>query len=175
MNFINFQCQNAEVNKSDSEIVNNVPVAEAPNNNMHVVDEDHQRNETTPTAPMINTQNIINHKEGYHSVERISHLSQETQEINSKVETEKKMELNDFPKVQKEHLLEMASAVENVLTNDSESVETNLDCDLVCRNQFLSSYLEEQKKIATKLHIELSFAVSMHESIIIKCDFIVRL
>nr|XP_034177776.1 golgin subfamily A member 2-like isoform X1 [Osmia lignaria] len=160
INLLSLQCQNAEVNKSDSEIVNIMSIAEAPNNNAHVVNEDHQRNETTPTAPMTNTQNIINHKEVHHSVERTSNLLQETQEINSKVEAEKKMELNDFPKVQKEHLLEMASAVENVLTNDSELVETNLDCDLVCRNQFLSSYLEEQKKIATKLHIELSFARS---------------
>ena len=160
INLLSLQCQNAEVNKSDSEIVNIMSIAEAPNNNMHVVNEDHQRNDTTPTAPMTNIQNIMNHKEVHHSVERTSNLLQETQEINSKVETEKKMELNDFPKVQKEHLLEMASAVENVLTNDSESVETNLDCDLVCRNQFLSSYLEEQKKIATKLHIELSFARS---------------
>ena len=160
INLLSLQCQNAEVNKSDSEIVNIMSIAEAPNNNTHVVNEDHQRNETTPTASMTNIQNIMNHKEVHHSVERTSNLLQETQEINSKVETEKKMELNDFPKVQKEHLLEMASAVENVLTNDSESVETNLDCDLVCRNQFLSSYLEEQKKIATKLHIELSFARS---------------
>ncbi|XP_034177777.2 golgin subfamily A member 2 isoform X2 [Osmia lignaria lignaria] len=160
INLLSLQCQNAEVNKSDSEIVNIMSIAEAPNNNAHVVNEDHQRNETTPTAPMTNTQNIMNHKEVHHSVERTSNLLQETQEINSKVEAEKKMELNDFPKVQKEHLLEMASAVENVLTNDSELVETNLDCDLVCRNQFLSSYLEEQKKIATKLHIELSFARS---------------
>ncbi|XP_012145130.2 golgin subfamily A member 2 [Megachile rotundata] len=152
------QCQNAEVNKSDLEIVNNIPTAENPKSNTQVIDQDFQGNELTPPASTTtNAENAINHKELLNSVEN---TTQETQEINLKPEIEKKIDLNDFPKVQKEHLLEMASAVENILTNDSESTATTLDCDLVCRNQFLSSYLEEQKKIATELHIELSNARS---------------
>nr|XP_012145130.1 PREDICTED: golgin subfamily A member 2 [Megachile rotundata] len=151
------QCQNAEINKSDLEIVNNIPTAENPKSNAQVIDQDFQGNELTPPASTTNAENAINHKELLNSVEN---TTQETQEINLKPEIEKKIDLNDFPKVQKEHLLEMASAVENILTNDSESTATTLDCDLVCRNQFLSSYLEEQKKIATELHIELSNARS---------------
>lgn len=151
------QCQNAEVNKSDLEIVNNIPTAESPKSNAQVIDQAFHGNELISTASTTNVENAINHKELLNSVEN---TTQETQEISLKPEIEKKIELNDFPKVQKEHLLEMASAVENVLTNDSESTATTLDCDLVCRNQFLSSYLEEQKRIATELHIELSNARS---------------
>lgn len=157
VNLPSSQCQNAEVNKSDLEIVNNIPTAEDSKNKTQVVNQNFQGNELISTASMTNAENTINPEESHNFVEN---TSQETEEINLKTETEKKIELNDFPKVQKEHLLEMASAVENILTNDSESTATTLDCDLVCRNQFLSSYSEEQKKIATELHIELSNARS---------------
>lgn len=90
------------------------------------------------------------------------------QEINLTTDIEKKVELNDFPKVQKEHLLEMASAVADVLTSDSEHIDTTLDCDLMYRNQFLSSCLEEQKKIVNELHLELSNSVSIYIAYVFK-------
>ncbi|KYQ60610.1 Golgin subfamily A member 2 [Trachymyrmex zeteki] len=60
--------------------------------------------------------------------------------------------------VQKEYLLEMASEVAHVLTDDTDHSEppSSLDFDLKCRNQFLSSCLEEQKQLVNDLHIQVS-------------------
>ncbi|KAG5336494.1 GOGA2 protein, partial [Acromyrmex charruanus] len=60
--------------------------------------------------------------------------------------------------VQKEYLLEMASEVAHVLTDDIDHSEppSSLDFDLKCRNQFLSSCLEEQKQLVNDLHIQVS-------------------
>ena len=151
------QCQNTDSNKSDSEAVNSTPTLEpTTENNTHVSDQNFQTNVTIPADLAVDARSAINHEGLQNSMEETAKSVQEHKEINSRPEIEKTMELSDFPKVQKEHLLEMASAVANVLTNDSEHVENNLDCDLMCRNQFLSSYLEEQKKIVNELHIELS-------------------
>ena len=150
------QCQNTDSNKSDSEAVNSTPTLEpTTENNTHVSDQNFQTNVTIPADLAVDARSAINHEGLQNSMEETAKSVQEHKEINSRPEIEKTMELSDFPKVQKEHLLEMASAVANVLTNDSEHVENNLDCDLMCRNQFLSSYLEEQKKIVNELHIEL--------------------
>ncbi|CAL1676309.1 unnamed protein product [Lasius platythorax] len=59
--------------------------------------------------------------------------------------------------VQKEHLLEMASEVANVLTDDTDHSDPSLfDIDLKCRNQFLTTCLEEQKQLVNDLHIQVS-------------------
>lgn len=59
--------------------------------------------------------------------------------------------------VQKEHLLEMASEVANILTGDTDHSEPiPFDDDLKCRNQFLSTCLEEQKQLVNDLHIQVS-------------------
>ncbi|XP_076665638.1 golgin subfamily A member 2 [Andrena cerasifolii] len=151
------QCENTDSNKSDSEAVNSTPTLEPTSeNNTHVSDQNFQTNVTIPADLMLDARSAINHERPQNSMEETAKSVQEHKEIDSRPEIEKTVELSDFPKVQKEHLLEMASAVANVLTNDSEHVENNLDCDLMCRNQFLSSYLEEQKKIVNELHIELS-------------------
>ncbi|XP_076638697.1 golgin subfamily A member 2 [Colletes latitarsis] len=150
------QCQNTEINKLELEAINNISTLETFENNTHVINQDFQKNETMPNSLKVNTETIVNHKESQNSVEETIKPNQEMQEINVRSEIEKKVELNNFPKVQKEHLLEMASAVADVLTNDSEHVETTLDCDLTCHNQFLSSCLEEQKKVVNELHMELS-------------------
>ena len=65
--------------------------------------------------------------------------------------------------VQKEYLLEMASEVAHVLTDDIDHSEpsSSLDFDLKCRNQFLSSCLEEQKQLVNDLHIQVSRYVSI--------------
>lgn len=66
--------------------------------------------------------------------------------------------------VQKEHLLEMASEVANVLTddiNDSESTLSNLDAKY--HYQFVNTYLEEQKQLVNDLHIRVSRYVSIAE------------
>ncbi|CAK9807895.1 Golgin subfamily A member 2 [Anthophora plagiata] len=125
------QCQNAETKELNLKVTNNASTVKTSENSMH-----------------INTSNNTNK------------FTQDIQEMTMTPELKKTMDLNDFPKVQKEHLLEMASAVADVLTNEPEHTETSLDSDLMCRNQFLSSYLEEQRKMINDLHIELSNAHS---------------
>ncbi|XP_017883110.1 golgin subfamily A member 2-like [Ceratina calcarata] len=155
------QCQDAKTSKSNLEIMNNIVTIEnstnASQNNVHTTHQDFQQSETVSMAPVSIIENT-NHEESQNSIED---TVQDVQRINSSLETEKKqVDLADFPKVQKDHLLDMASAVADVLTNESDNVETSLDSDLVCRNQFLTSYLEEQKKTINELHIELSSARS---------------
>lgn len=68
------------------------------------------------------------------------------------------------PTVQKEYLLEMASEVAHVLTEDTDHSElpSSFNLDLKCqKNQFLSSCLEEQKQLVNDLHIQVSRYVSM--------------
>lgn len=109
---------------------------------------------------MVTSENTRNHdKEHYSTEETIN--TESVQEINIS-ETASKVDFYDLPKVQKEHLLEMASAVADVLKNESEHIETSLDTDLMYHNQFLSPYMEEQKKVVNELHIELSNAVSVY-------------
>lgn len=63
---------------------------------------------------------------------------------------------NGSPMIQTEHLLEMASEVSNVLTDDTDHSDPSLfDSDLKCRNQFLTTCLEEQKQLVNNLHIEV--------------------
>lgn len=69
---------------------------------------------------------------------------------------------NGPPTVQMEHLLEMASEVANVLTDDTDHSDPSLfSSDLKCRNQFLTTCLEEQKHLVNDLHIEVSRYVSI--------------
>lgn len=65
--------------------------------------------------------------------------------------------------VQKEYLLEMASEVAHVLTDDTDHNESpsSFNLDLNCRNQFLSSCLEEQKHLVSDLHVQVSRYVSI--------------
>lgn len=65
--------------------------------------------------------------------------------------------------VQKEYLLEMASEVAHVLTEDADHSEqsSSFNLDLKCRNQFLSSCLEEQKQLVNDLHVQVSRYVSI--------------
>ncbi|XP_039308505.1 golgin subfamily A member 2 isoform X2 [Solenopsis invicta] len=60
--------------------------------------------------------------------------------------------------VQKEYLLEMASEVAHALTDNTDQNEppSLFDLDLKCRNQFLSSCLEEQKQLVSDLHVQVS-------------------
>lgn len=58
--------------------------------------------------------------------------------------------------VQKEHLLEMASEVANVLTDTDHSDPSLFDIDLKCRNQFLTTCLEEQKQLVNDLHVQVN-------------------
>ncbi|XP_033324127.2 golgin subfamily A member 2 [Megalopta genalis] len=149
------QGQHTETNTPDSKI-STISTLETSANGKSVPDQNCQRHETPSVDTIINTENTINVDNLHNVVEEIAKPVQDIAQAKLNSEVENKVELSDFPKVQKEHLLEMVSAVTDVLTNDSEHSETNLDCDLVCRNQFLSSYLEEQKKNINDLHIELS-------------------
>ncbi|XP_076657436.1 golgin subfamily A member 2 isoform X2 [Halictus rubicundus] len=149
------QSQNVETNISDSKL-NTISTLETCANGKSVPDQNFQRNDTPSVDTIVNTENTMNHEGSPRVAEETAKPMQEASQAKLNSGVENKVELSDFPKVQKEHLLEMASAVADVLTNDSEHSETTLDCDLVCRNQFLSSCLEEQKKIDNELYIELS-------------------
>lgn len=127
--------------------------------NRHTIQE-FQKNDVLMNS-MVTSENIINYNELNCSIEDTNSMK-DIERNNVISELEEKLNLNEFPKVQKEHLLEMASAVENVLTNESEHIETSLDFDLMNHNQFLNSYLEEQKKIVNELHIKLNNAVSIY-------------
>ncbi|OAD58137.1 Golgin subfamily A member 2 [Eufriesea mexicana] len=153
------QCQNAETNKLNVDGISDTLTIGTSENNTHIVHE-FQKNEIPLINTLITSENTTKHDELHYSLEEVTNSIQNTQEINSVSKVDKEMDLNDLPKVQKEHLLEMASAVADALTNESEHIETSLDCNLMCHNQFLSSYLEEQKKIVNELHIELSNAHS---------------
>ncbi|CAK9814144.1 Golgin subfamily A member 2 [Anthophora quadrimaculata] len=154
------QCQNAETKELNLEVTNNASTIKTSENSMHVVEQDLQVNEALPTDSVTISENVTNHEKLQNTSNNINKFTQDIQETTITSELKKKMDLNDFPKVQKEHLLEMASAVADVLTNEPEHTETSLDSDLMCRNQFLSSYLEEQRKMINDLHIELSNAHS---------------
>ena len=153
------QYQNVKTDTSHLEVTTNASAAEIPENDTFAVQE-FQKNEVSSVNLVTTSENTINHDKVDYSAEEITN-TETVQEMNIP-EMEKKIDLNDFPKVQKEHLLKMASAVADVLTNESEYAESSLDSDLICHNQFLSSYLEEQKKIVNELHIELSNAVSIY-------------
>ncbi|XP_046467621.1 golgin subfamily A member 2 isoform X2 [Neodiprion pinetum] len=60
--------------------------------------------------------------------------------------------------LQKEYLLQMTSAVTNILSSDMESkdVPQELTSDLEQRNQFLAFCLQEQKELVNRLHLEVS-------------------
>ncbi|XP_076299487.1 golgin subfamily A member 2 isoform X2 [Lasioglossum baleicum] len=149
------QSQNVETNISDSKL-GTISTLETCANGKSVSDENFQRNETPSIDTIVHTENTMNHEGSHSKGKETAKPMQGTPQVNLNSGVENQVELSDFPKVQKEHLLEMASAVAEVLTNDSEHSETTLDCDLMCRNQFLSSCLEEQKKIDNELYIELS-------------------
>ncbi|KAJ8679773.1 hypothetical protein QAD02_015560 [Eretmocerus hayati] len=59
--------------------------------------------------------------------------------------------------LQKEHLLQMANAIEDAVVEKHNWDEAKLSTyDLEQRNQFLTSCLEEQKKLVHQLHIQVS-------------------
>ncbi|KAF3424943.1 hypothetical protein E2986_09406 [Frieseomelitta varia] len=155
VNLLPQQYQIVKTDTSHLEVIPNASTAEIPENDTFAVQE-FQKNEVSSVNLVATSENAINHDKVHYSAEETTN-TETVQELNIP-EMEKKVDLNDFPKVQKEHLLKMASAVADVLTNESEYAETSLDSDLICHNQFLSSYLEEQKKIVNELHIELSNA-----------------
>ncbi|XP_001601237.1 golgin subfamily A member 2 [Nasonia vitripennis] len=64
--------------------------------------------------------------------------------------------INTSSSLQKEHLLQMANAVADVLVDEQSLDETALNnCDLEQRNQFLTCCLEEQKKIINELNMQI--------------------
>ncbi|CAL7950860.1 unnamed protein product [Xylocopa violacea] len=154
------QVQNAETNKSNLEVVSNTLTIEPCENNTRVLHQNFESNEVVSTDSVVNSENTINSEDLQNPIEDAAKPTEDVQEVNLKPEAEKSVDLNDFSKVQKEHLLEMASAVADVLTNEAENTETSLDYDLVWRNQFLSSCLDDQKNIVNELHVELSNARS---------------
>lgn len=151
------QYQNAETDISHLEGVTN---ASTIGNLENDTVQEFQKAEVLSTNSVVTSENTINHDKVHYSTEETIN-TESVQEINTS-EAASKVDFYDLPKVQKEHLLEMASAVADVLTNESEHIETSLDTDLMYHNQFLSPYMEEQKKVVNELHIELSNAVSVY-------------
>lgn len=155
VNSLPSQYQNAETDISHLEGVTN---ASTIGNLEYDIVQEFQKDEVLFTNSAATSENSINHDKVHYSTEETVN-TESVQEINTS-EAASKVDFYDLPKVQKEHLLEMASAVADVLTNESEHIETSLDTDLMYHNQFLSPYMEEQKKVVNELHIELSNARS---------------
>ena len=155
VNSLSSQYQNAETDTSHLEGVTN---ASTIGNLENDIVQEFQKDEVLSTNSVVTSENTINHDEAHYSTEETVN-AESVQEINTS-EAACKVDFYDLPKVQKEHLLEMASAVADVLTDESEHIETSLDTDLMYHNQFLSPYMEEQKKVVNELHIELSNARS---------------
>ncbi|XP_071869539.1 golgin subfamily A member 2 [Bombus fervidus] len=155
VNSLPSQHQNAETDTSHLEGLTN---ASTIGNLENDIVQEFQKDEVLFTNSLVTSENTINHDNVHYSTEETNN-TESVQEINTS-EATSKVDFYDLPKVQKEHLLEMASAVADVLTNESEHIETSLDTDLIYHNQFLSPYMEEQKKVVNELHIELSNARS---------------
>lgn len=155
VNSLPLQYQNAETDTSHLEGVTN---ASTIGNVENDIVQEFQKDEVLSTNSVVTPENTINHDKVHYSTEETIN-TESVQEINTS-EAASKVDFYNLPKVQKEHLLEMASAVADVLTNESEHIETSLDTDLMYHNQFLSPYMEEQKKVVNELHIELSNARS---------------
>ncbi|XP_060826118.1 golgin subfamily A member 2-like [Bombus pascuorum] len=155
VNSLPSQYQNAETDTSHLEGLTN---ASTIGNLENDIVQEFQKDEALFTDSLVTSENTINHDNVHYSTEETIN-AESVQEINTS-EATSKVDFYDLPKVQKEHLLEMASAVADVLTNESEHTETSLDTDLMYHNQFLSPYMEEQKKVVNELHIELSNARS---------------
>ncbi|XP_018337063.1 PREDICTED: golgin subfamily A member 2-like [Trachymyrmex septentrionalis] len=87
-----------------------------------------------------------------------SRLQSDSQYVGNDEKYNLNITASNGPTVQKEYLLEMASEVAHVLTDDIDHSEppSSLDFDVKCRNQFLSSCLEEQKQLVNDLHIQVS-------------------
>lgn len=93
-----------------------------------------------------------------------SHLQSDLQSVGNNGRYNLNVTASNGPStVQKEYLLEMASEVAHALTDDIEHGElpSSFNLDLKCRNQFLSSCLEEQKQLVNDLHVQVSRYVSI--------------
>lgn len=144
--------QYAEGKKTDPEVsLSETTMPEVPENFIVLSDQDVGNNTLVPLATA--SENVPNHKETVNST--VGEISNSNEDIDSKLSNDI-ASVENIPTAQKKHLLEMASAVANALTNDSEHVESSLDCELASRNQFLNSHLEEQKRTVTALHMEVS-------------------
>ncbi|XP_015108705.1 golgin subfamily A member 2 [Diachasma alloeum] len=63
----------------------------------------------------------------------------------------------DSPSLQKQHLLQMASEVANALVDsETETSSPAIHSDLEYRNHFLTTCLDEQKRLVNQLHIQVS-------------------
>ena len=70
---------------------------------------------------------------------------------------------NSLSSHQKEHLLQMADAVANVLDHEQGFEDSELNnCVLKQKNQFLINCLEEQKQVIHQLNLQLSQVVSIY-------------
>lgn len=106
-----------------------------------------------------NTLHESGNKDGMHS-----HLQPDLQSVGNDGRYHLNVTSSNGPStVQKEYLLEMASEVAHVLTEDTDHNElpSSFNLDLKCRNQFLSSCLEEQKQLVNDLHVQVSRYVSI--------------
>lgn len=65
--------------------------------------------------------------------------------------------INNLSSLQKQHLQQMATDVENVLTENENSSEIpTISSDLKGKNEFLTACLEEQKRLVNQLHVKVS-------------------
>jgi ABC-type antimicrobial peptide transport system ATPase subunit len=143
---------------------------------------DYFNNFTTPTET-INIHNVSSHQESIndalispvynnglidHNIHRnTDNKNHDFQNLTWKqqehLNADSNMSSNSSGSLQKEHLLQMANAVANVLVDEVNIEDTALaNCDLEQKNQFLTCCLEEQKKVVSQLHIQVSQYVSLN-------------
>lgn len=109
----------------------------------------HSRNESTSTVSSQLIRDAVDNSSQFHNTDLIR-----DEQSNFNAST------NNF--LQKEHLLQMAKTVANVLEDDKVIDQSLLNhCDLEQKNEFLTTCLEEQKKFVNQLHVQLSQSVSI--------------
>ena len=130
-------------------------------------------NSTPEFAPIKNiidvTKNIENdvHFNTHEVVEKII-LPLEENQLNMDLKENNKIKsfefdlLRDSSFTQKEHLLQMTSAVAEALVDGNNSDETELLSALTDKNQFLTTCLQEQTKLVNQLHSQVSLQVSIN-------------
>lgn len=115
---------------------------------------EHSRHESSSTMSSQMTHEIIN-QNNYHQ----NLPTQQIESSNANLNVANSVSSS----LQKEHLLQMADAVANVLFEEHVLDEAALNhSDLEQRNQFLMSCLEEQKRLVNQMYIQVGQYVSLN-------------
>ncbi|XP_063983451.1 golgin subfamily A member 2 [Diachasmimorpha longicaudata] len=113
-----------------------------------------QRQEETSQTPETLSESLNSHQpSGYDPFSSPPVLQNGTLEVP----TPENPSPEDSPSLQKQHLLQMASEVANALVDsENETASPPIHSDLEYQNQFLTTCLDEQKRLVNQLHIQVS-------------------